>query len=264
MLKPMYAPVNGLLREIGKPYGGVDNVARKARYGYVGVNNVARKCFSNVMPIGELSVGDSVYVNVGGVATEFLVVHHGIPNTSIYDGSCEGTWLLAKDLYAKMPFDTDSTAYAPSDVCAYLTGTFFNLIDEAVGSIIKQVKIPYHLLNNYGQYVLESGSDGLSAKVFLLSAFEIGYTKTEITSFTYAEGEKLNYFIQGTTNEANAKRIAYYDGAATMWLTRTPTIRITNAGEKQAYSVGTYNAGVRPAFILPSETLIDNNFNVVI
>ena len=43
--------------------------------------------------IGTLAVGSSVYLNVGGVRKEFLVVHQGLLS-SMYDASCNGTWLL--------------------------------------------------------------------------------------------------------------------------------------------------------------------------
>ena len=48
--------------------------------------------------ISTLAVGSSVYLNVGGVRKEFLVVHQGKPS-SLYDSSCNGTWLLMKDIY---------------------------------------------------------------------------------------------------------------------------------------------------------------------
>jgi hypothetical protein len=54
---------------------------------------------SNNISVSNIEVGSSVYLNVDGVKTEFLVVHQGNPNSSIYDASCDGTWLLMKNIY---------------------------------------------------------------------------------------------------------------------------------------------------------------------
>lgn len=45
-----------------------------------------------------LAVGSSVYCNVNGTKTEFIIVHQSKPS-SLYDDSCNGTWLLMKDIY---------------------------------------------------------------------------------------------------------------------------------------------------------------------
>ena len=48
------------------------------------------------IPIGNLAVGSVVALNIGN----FIVVHQGKPG-AIYDDSCNGTWLLMKDIYEK-------------------------------------------------------------------------------------------------------------------------------------------------------------------
>ena len=43
---------------------------------------------------GDLPIGQIVKLMEGGVETEFIVVNQGIPeNSSLYDASCNGTWL---------------------------------------------------------------------------------------------------------------------------------------------------------------------------
>ena len=42
-------------------------------------------------PASDYTVGESVFLNVNGVSTEFFVVHQGNPDASIYDTSCNGT-----------------------------------------------------------------------------------------------------------------------------------------------------------------------------
>lgn len=43
------------------------------------------------VPVGELPVGSSVYMNVDGSRREFIIVQQGNPNPAIYDASCDGT-----------------------------------------------------------------------------------------------------------------------------------------------------------------------------
>ena len=45
-----------------------------------------------IVKLGSKASGSIVKLNVGGVATEFLVVHQGLPGP-MYDASCDGTWL---------------------------------------------------------------------------------------------------------------------------------------------------------------------------
>ena len=47
--------------------------------------------------LGAKAVGSIVKLKVGGTAKEFIVVHQGKPS-SMYDSSCDGTWLLMKDI----------------------------------------------------------------------------------------------------------------------------------------------------------------------
>ena len=49
-------------------------------------------------PISDLPVGNAIKLNVGGNPLEFLIVHQGLPGDS-YDESCDGAWLLMKDIY---------------------------------------------------------------------------------------------------------------------------------------------------------------------
>ena len=54
-------------------------------------------------------VGSIVKLNVNGAATELLVVHQGLPS-AIYDASCNGTWLLMKDIYEKRVWQSGDIA----------------------------------------------------------------------------------------------------------------------------------------------------------
>lgn len=214
--------------------------------------------------IGTLAVGSSVFMNVNGTAREFLVVNQGIPgNSSLYDSSCNGTWLLMKDLYNQHTWDSSNSNYSNSDIHTYLDGTFFGLLDSNIQSAIKQIKIPYwYGLDSSGS--LYSGSNGLSTKVFLLGGYEVGFTES-MADYISIDGACLSYF--SGTSGANNKRIAYLNGTATHWWLRTGTDEdTTNRAVVRVQSNGTYSAmtcydsyGIRPALILPSTALVDEN-----
>lgn len=213
--------------------------------------------------ISTLAVGSSVYLNVGGVRKEFLVVHQGLPS-SLYDASCNGTWLLMKDCYEKRQWNSwNSNVYETSTINTYLNGTFFGLFDANIQEIIKQVKIPYR--NGGGNGSDKSGSDGLSCKVFLLSAPEVGLSSQ---SYVPNDGNKLDYFIDGMTSDAIARRNAYLGDVYVIWYLRSPwtmqtayvwAVNTTGAGGPNASN----SNGIRPCIILPSDTLVDDSGNVV-
>lgn len=217
--------------------------------------------------ISTLAVGSSVYMNVGGVRKEFLVVHQGLPS-SLYDASCDGTWLLMKDCYERRQWNSsDENKYESSTINSYLNSTFIGLFDSAVQGIIKQVKIPYRKGGGSGG-TNQSGANGLSAKIFLLSGYEIGWT-TDIDPYIPVDGVKLAYFESGTSMSAQNKRIAYLNGSATDWWPRsmngynaTSVWFVDSAGGFGIRGAPT-SLGIRPALILPSTTLVDDSGNVV-
>ena len=217
--------------------------------------------------ISTLAVGSSVYLNVGGVRKEFLVVHQGKPS-SMYDESCNGTWLLMKDIYEQHQWHSSNVnKYETSDVNTYLNGPFFNLFDSNIQGIIKQVKLPYRKNGGSGGSD-QSGANGLAAKVFLLSGREVGYGANNSIYFPN-DGAKLSYFESGTGTSANNKRIANLNGSATSWWLRSPytddTSYVWFVDYRGFYSYyhPSNSYGIRPALILPSTTLVDDSGNVV-
>lgn len=217
--------------------------------------------------IGTLAVGSSVYLNVGGVRKEFLVVHQGLPS-SMYDESCNGTWLLMKDIYEKRQWNSsESNVYETSTVNTYLNGPFLSLFDSNIQGIIKQVKIPYRTNGGSGG-TDQSGANGLSVKIFQLSGYEIGWT-TAIDPYLPVDGVKLAYFESGTSTSAQNKRIAYLNGSAVDWWLRsvngysaTSVWFVDSSGGSGVRGVS-FSLGIRPALILPSTTLVDDSGNVV-
>lgn len=217
--------------------------------------------------ISTLAVGSSVYLNVGGVRKEFLVVHQGLPS-SMYDESCNGTWLLMKDCYENRQWNSsESNVYETSTVNTYLNGPFLSLFDSNIQGIIKQVKIPYRTNGGSGG-TDQSGANGLSVKIFPLSGYEVGWT-TDIDPYLPVDGVKLAYFESGTSTSAQNKRIAYLNGSAVDWWLRsvngyaaTSVWFVDSSGGYGVRGVS-FSLGIRPALILPSTTLVDDSGNVV-
>ena len=215
--------------------------------------------------LGTKAVGSVLKLNLNGSPKNFIVVHQGKPS-SLYDDSCDGTWLLMQDIYSTRQWDGSNNDYKNSDIRSWLNGTFLNLFDANIREAIKQVKIPYH--NGTGSSgSVASGANGLSCKIFLLSGYELGWTKSD-SSYFPQDGAKLDYFTAGTGSAANQKRIAKYNGSATNWWTRSPN---TNYSSDVWYvdsdgdcSSGWYDdtSGVRPAFVLPSTLSVSDDGTV--
>lgn len=219
-------------------------------------------------PISALPVGSTVKIAVNGTLRDFLVVNQGIPSGStLYDDSCNGTWLLMKDCYeTRQWYSQLYNSYGDSDIHSYLNGTFLALIDSGVKSIIKQVKIPYRADAGY-HTTISSGASGLSTKIFLLSGVEVGLGGA---SYLPYDGAKLSYFNASTGKDT--KRISYLNGSASNWYLRTPYCN-ANYGYNQVAAVETDGSwwhyvctnslGVRPAFVLPSETMVADDGTIV-
>lgn len=211
------------------------------------------------------AVGSTVKLKVNGTAREFLVVHQGKPS-SLYDESCNGTWLLMKDCYESRQWhSSNSNSYKASTIHSYLNGTFLNLFDADIREVIKQVKIPY--VNGTANAAVASGANGLSCKIFLLSGREVGFSTSDNQYFPN-DGAKLSYFESGTGSSALNKRIAKLNGSATLWWLRSPRALGTNHAWFVLSSGGysnvfcTYSYGIRPALVLPSDLLVSADGSV--
>lgn len=211
------------------------------------------------------AIGSTIKLKVNGSAKDFIVVHQGKPS-SVYDDSCNGTWLLMKDIYENRQWHSSNTNdYANSTIHSYLNSTFLNLFESNIKNAIKQVKLPYRKGSGTSTTVT-SGSNGLSAKIFLLSATE--------TSFNFSsympsgEGAELAYFKGCADNSSDSKRVAYLNGSATVWWLRSPRCGYFGSA-LCVYSNGDWDFngcsnsfGIRPALILPSTLLVSDDGTV--
>lgn len=212
------------------------------------------------------AVGSTVKLKVNGTAKEFIVVHQGKPS-SLYDNSCDGTWLLMKDIYENRQWhNSNVNNLENSTIHSYLNGTFLNLFESNIRDAIKQVKLPYRKNGGSGGSD-QSGANGLLCKIFLLSGYEIGFTTSD-NSYFPVDGAKLSYFEAGTGSSALNKRIAYLNGSAADWWLRSPRTNgavgvwfvATGGGCYNGYASNSY--GIRPALVLPSTLLVSDDGTV--
>lgn len=219
------------------------------------VVNVRREDIPVGDAVGELPVGSEIQLNENGVPVPYIIVHQGNPDASMYDASCAGTWILRKEPKETAKFNPNSqySTIADAPIWQTIAGYISEFADD-VQSSLKNVKIPYCPGN--GSELINAGANGLSCTGFLLSALEIGLSGT--SSGFPADGVKLDYFIQGGSADANARRATSY----TYW-TRSPLLDDSHIGNYRelvwastqsggvtngSVSINTY--GIRPAYIL--------------
>ena len=216
--------------------------------------------------LGDKAVGDIVKINENGSAVNYIIVHKGKPS-DLYDDSCDGVWVLRQDIYETKAWGSSSkNDYKNSDMHTYLNGSFINIFGSGIKVAIKQAKIPYQ--NGDGKSgSIASGSSGLSAKIFLLSSYEVGFSTSD-SSYIPIDGAKLSYFETGTGTSAKNKRIANLNGSAEGWWLRSPSTYDTTSVGVGRYdgdygNSNFYNSlGVRPALIFPVNLTVDDDGNV--
>ena len=214
--------------------------------------------------LGSKTVGSIVKLKENGTLVDFLVVHQGKPS-SLYDSSCDGTWLLRKDLHSSRVWEADNVnKYESSDIDTWLNGDYLKMFDSNIQNAVKQVKIPYRSGGGSGG-TDRSGSSGLSRKIFLLSGYEVGWTTSTSSAFPH-DGDVLDYF-KGLSS-VDSKRIAYLNGSAAFWWLRSPDTGRTNRvlgvlSDGDWYRNNANSSyGIRPALILPSTLLVSDDGTV--
>lgn len=261
------------IKGLGAGFVTANGTWRKFSQGYVTNNGVWRKCYQAGIPFEDLPIGSLVSINLNNIPTNFILVHYGLPS-DMYDESCSGAWLLMKDVWQEMTWEVDAGSpynrnYAESNIHISLNNTYINSFDSKVQSAIKQVKVPYfNGAQTNGSVV--SGANGLVTKAFIPSADEISVNTDMSDGSVVKLGSYLDYFSDVPDRFANAKRIASLNGTATIWYTRTPTIRDTSGRYVVAVTAtGGLNPnyfvdrkqGVRPMIILPSEMSVKGEPN---
>ena len=216
--------------------------------------------------LGDKAVGDIVKIKEDGVAVNYLIVHKGKPS-DMYDDSCDGVWLLREKTHSNRVWhgtseSTSKNDYENSEIEDWLNSTFLNAIDEKIREAIKTVKIPYRKGSGTSKTV-QSGANGLSCKVFLLSGYEVGYTQSD-NEYLPIDGAKLSYFSDNTS------RIGYGSTNVAIWWLRSPhtfnamgVFLVRTDGLLGSISSSyLMNGAARPAFVLPSSLLVGEDGTV--
>lgn len=224
------------------------------------------------VPIGTLPLDSIVKVRENGVLSEYIIVSQGKPS-SIYDNSCNGTWLLRKNLLNDLlPWNSvKSDVYESSSIHGWLQNTMFQRYDPGLRSFIFTAKIPYVKGGSNG--TLQTGSSGLPCRVFLPSLSEIGVISR--AGVTFKDGAKLSYFISdadGTNPEAMKKRIALYKGNPFEWWPRSvffgcPELgypAVSGSGWISQSSNNSFSAGVRPIFVLSKVVQVADDGTILV
>lgn len=207
-------------------------------------------------PLSALAVGTIVYIKEGTSNVPFYVAKHN------YESGLNGngrTLLVRKDAYDKRKWHTSNVnAYATSNIDTWLNGTYKNLFSSTIRSAMGSTKFYYTIGSTNGTTV-DKTVTALSRSVFLLSLTELGVSSLYSPN---TEGSALPI--------ASSLKVAYYNGTAVNQWTRTPSTSAVNyvhavlsgGGDYRGTPVTNYYS--RPAFTLPSATIVDDNYLVTI
>lgn len=219
-------------------------------------------------------VGDTVKIKEDGEWVNFLIVHKGNPDPSLYDPSCDGVWLLRENAHSARSYSESakdlSNDYENSLIKTWLGVEYYDSIEYEIREQIKHVKIPFKKGTGLSSTGVQSGPDGLFCEVFLLSEEEVGF---EQLSNKFVIGAKLAYFPSGHLDSTeNAKRICQNNDARTVsWWLRTPSdsnyesyVIVNTSGTYSYIKATNSGAWVRPAFILPYTLFVNKNDEVVV
>lgn len=252
---------NGVLRSLGTVSENNGGVLHELNTVHANDGGVLREVYSAAKPLSSLNVGDIVKIKEDSVPTNFIIVHKGNPDPTLYDASCNGIWLLRERIHRKYGLGTNGW-YDTTYIHSWLNNGYLNSLET---NVIKTVKIPYLRLDNYSS-TIQSGVNGLSCSVFLLSAYEVG-----LSTFggNGADGSKLSYFSDDTS-----RIVKDNTGTAVVWWTRSGDDRtgvyccVGKEGEAihrvSGYVTTGIDYGIRPALILPDTVRVDSDGNIVV
>lgn len=195
--------------------------------------------------LSELTEGDIVKINESGNPVDFYVTKHD------YESGLNGsgrTLVVRKDCYDNRVWDSgDVNAYAGSDIDTWFNGTYKNMLDADIRSLIGTTKIRYTPGN--GNWTVGT----LERAVFALSATELGQSE----SWFNVEGSALPI--------ANTLKVAHLNGSANTQWTRSPytgnanlVIYLSSTGNDGSISCSV-SYGSRPAFTLPGDAYVTDN-----
>lgn len=244
------------VRTIGGPWGGDLSKALNLLQRAAVCHRTSVPKYSEVsIDLSTATVGQEINLPVNGVMTPHIVVHIGNPDPGLYDASCDGVWLLRKDIVENGQWNASNVNTLPGSTIMTTMQGYVDDYDETVQAAIKTVKIPYCV--GGGDTTVNSGANGLECKIFPLGVYEVGWT-TDVNPRFPVDGARLAYFLDGTGAAALQQRIAALNSSPSHWFTRSP---LTNNAQTvcNIYPNGSHGGnsaiesyGIRPCFIFPN------------
>lgn len=198
--------------------------------------------------LGNKATGSIIKLKENGTLVDFYVAKHD------YESGLNGsgrTLVVRKDCYDNRVWDSGNVnAYAGSDIDTWFNGTYKNMLDATIRSLIGTTKIRYTPGNG------NNTVGTLERSIFALSLTELG----ESHSYANVEGSALPI--------ASTLKIAYLNGNANTQWTRSPRTNVASSAWWLS-SVGSirsdvcyYTSGSRPAFTLPSDLYVSDDGSV--
>lgn len=210
--------------------------------------------------LGNVPVGTILHMKENGVYQDYLVVHQGLPS-SMYDASCNGTWLLRRyvfpgtsTVWQNASGELDYSKSALNNV----TQSILSAYDAETLNTISAVKIPYC----YAQGGVKSGSSGMETKIFVLSPHEYGDPNASTCG---VDGALLSYF-SGVSGADLVNRVVcgdtYWGRAVPLpWQGgQVPWVAESGFGNALWYRNSAFS---RPCIIRPTSLLVDDDGNIL-
>ena len=198
--------------------------------------------------LGNKATGSIIKLKENGTLVDFYVAKHDYESGLNRSGR---TLVVRKDCYDNRVWDSGNVnAYAGSDIDTWFNGTYKNMLDATIRSLIGTTKIRYTPGNG------NNTVGTLERSIFAMSLTELG----ESHSYANVEGSALPI--------ASTLKIAYLNGNANTQWTRSPYTDYTDYAWRlgsggSIYSGGCYyTGGSRPAFTLPSDLYVSDDGSV--
>lgn len=177
-------------------------VTAGSQYDKSGSFTTANSGTTSTVPLSAKAVGSIVKLKVNGAAKEFIVVHQGKPS-SLYDDSCNGTWLLMKDIYENRVWQSGNiNKYESSDI--HLPP---DMEVDSSGNVTPPPPATHKTLINGTVYTVQGGKCMVDGTVYniLKGRTLIGGTGYDIT-FPSAESDVSKTWYFNNTIDVSIRR----------------------------------------------------------
>ena len=203
----------------------------------------------------DFPIGTIIRLREDDAIASYILVHKGSPSDK-YRGLEQGVTLLRQHAlrtrHAANSVTSNAVPFNETSVFNFLNTEYVDGL--SVQNYLKEVRIPTQTTGAAPRFALV-GDEGILARAFLLSAVEAGGSPPGThLDVVYNEGDKLDYFLYGDGQEANARR-----AIGTSYLLRgrsnfsnTAWARIASGGTF-ANANATTAADVRPLIVLPGD-----------